>query len=306
MKRRVLAVVLLVVLVGLGGNAVLVARAERAAEAFGGGRVLALPGPDLNVREYGPAGGPAIVLLHGYSASIQWWEPVAEALAAATGRRVIALDLVGHGGSEAPRAAQAYGAEGQAAAVRAALDALGVRRAALVGHSMGGGVTTAVAEAEPERIERVVVVDTYGDTGLVAIPAMRSVVCAPVLGPAVDRFRGIDALSTSSLQTGFAADYPVPDFAYRSLQRLTHTGVCDSDAIEDLNAVRPVADRLAGLGRPVLVLWGERDVITPTAPNVARFTAAGLPPRVIAGSGHSVMVERPEEFLAAVTDFLAA
>ncbi|RWA15421.1 hypothetical protein MBRU_10250 [Mycolicibacterium brumae DSM 44177] len=300
---RVLIAVVVLLLPGLAVNAVLVGRAERAAEPFGGGEVLALDGPDLNIRSYGGE-GPPIVLLHGYASSIQWWEPVADRLAVATGRRVIAIDLVGHGGSEAPRDAADYGADGQAAAVIEALGALGVEHVALVGHSMGGGVATAVAESAPELVDKVVVVDTYGDAGLKSMPALGEAVCWPLLGPALDRFRAIDAVDKSSLQTGFAPDYPVPEFAYRSLQRLTHTGVCDSTVIDDLNATRPVAERLAGLGRPVLVLWGEHDVLTPTEPNVRRYADAGLAPTVIAGSGHSPMVEKPDEFLAAVTPFL--
>lgn len=296
----------LVVLVplGLAINAVAVARTEHAAEAFGGGQVLDLPGVDLNVRDYGGPGERAVVLLHGYASSIEWWQPVAEKLAA-EGHRVIAIDLIGHGGSAAPRDGADYGAQGQATAVRQALSALGVSRAVLIRHSMGGAVATAVAESEPELVEKVVVSDTPAEAGLVAVPFMSRVVCAPVVGPAVDRFRGIRAVTDSSLQTGFAADYPVPEFAYRSLRRLTHVGVCDSDAVEDLNSGVPIADRLAGLGRPVLVVWGEDDVLTPTQPNVARFTEAGLPPTVIAGSGHSPMVEKPDEFVSAITEFVS-
>lgn len=293
-----------VALLALVVNAVLVDRSAHPAEPFGGGRVLELAGPDLNVREYGPATGDrAIVLLHGYSASIQWWEQVAPALAA-NGHRVIAIDLVGHGGSEAPRESEPYGAAGQSEAVRQALEELGVRHAVLVGHSMGGAVATALAENNPDLVERVVVSDTPGDDGLTAMPVLGQAVCWPLVGPALDRFRAIDAIDEGSLQTGFADDYPVPDFAYRSLQRLTHTGVCDSVVSQDLNAHEAVADRLAGLGKPVVVLWGEHDVLTPTAANVERYTEAGLPPRMIAGSGHTPMVEQPDEFLAAVRDFV--
>jgi hypothetical protein len=64
-KLKATVVVVLAALVGLLINAVAVDRAEHAAEPFGGGRVLELPGPDLNVREYGPPGDRAIVLLHG-------------------------------------------------------------------------------------------------------------------------------------------------------------------------------------------------------------------------------------------------
>jgi len=297
MKLRILVGLLVAAVVALAVNAVVVAHTSRAAEPFAGGHVLKLDGPDLNVREYGPAGERAIVLLHGYSASIEWWEKVAPALAAH--QRVIAVDLVGHGGSEAPTDAAPYHADGQAEAVHRALEALGVRHAELVGHSMGGKVAAEFATKYPEMVERVAVSDTPAGEDLVAMPLLGRMLCWPVIGPALDRFRDVDAISESSLQTGFAADYPVPQLAYRSLKQLNYAGVCDSK-----DAGRPVAETLKGLGKPVLVLWGDKDVLTPTASNVARYTAAGLPPHLIEGSGHSPMVEKPDQFLAAIGDFV--
>ena len=64
------------------------------------------------------------------------------------------------------------------------------------------------------------------------------------------------------------------------------------------------ADRLAALGKPVLVVWGERDVLTPTAANVERYRKAGLAPTIIPGVGHSPMVEAPGEFVSAITEFI--
>ena len=304
MRIKLVVGVLAVVAAGLLVNAVAVDRDSHVAEPFGGGRVLPLDGPDLNVREYGRADGDkAIVLLHGYSASVQWWDQVAPALAA-DGHRVVAIDLVGHGGSEAPRDEDAYGAAGQSGAVREALHVLGIRQAVLVGHSMGGAVAVAVAEDEPELVKRIVVSDTPAGVDQGALPLLKEMVCWPVVGPALDRFRAIDAFDTSSLQTGFADDYPVPDFAYRSLQRQTHTGVCDSNVVRDLDGQQDIADRLAALDPPALVIWGERDVLTPTAANVERYTAVGLAPVLIDGSGHTPMVEKPDEFLAAISDFV--
>lgn len=284
-------------------NAVLVNRVQRAAEPFGGGRVFDLAGASLNVREYGSGGDRAVVLLHGYSASIQWWESVAPALA--RGTRLIAIDLIGHGGSVAPRDAARYGADEQAAAVRQALDALGVRHAVLVGHSMGGSVATVLAETAPNLVDRVVVSDTVAAPGLVAMPVLGNAVCWPITGQALDRLRRIDAVDENALQAGFAPGFPVPDIAYRSLQRMTHTGVCKARAASaTTNDQRAVADRLAGLGKPVLVVWGERDVLAPTRANVDRYRAAGLAPVIIAGSGHSPMVEKPAEFITAVGAFV--
>lgn len=297
MKLRIAVSVLLLAVVALLLNELVVTKEQRKAEPFAGGHVLELDGPDLNVREYGPPGDRAVVLLHGYSASIQWWEQVAPRLA--RDQRVIAIDLVGHGGSEAPGDSAPYQSAEQAKAVHNALVQLGVRHAVLIGHSMGGAVSAELARQYPDLVERVVVSDTPAADDLVTMPLLGKMVCWPVIGPALDRFRTVDAVTESSLQTGFGADYPVPDYAHRSLERLTYAGVCDST-----EGPHPVVETLAALHKPVLVLWGDQDVLTPTAPNVERYTEAGLAPVVIKGSGHTPMVEQPDQFLAAVTDFV--
>lgn len=297
MKLRIAVGVLLLAVVALLLNELVATKEHRRAEPFAGGHVLELHGPDLNVREYGPPGDRAVVLLHGYSASIEWWDQVAAPLA--RDQRVIAIDLVGHGGSEAPGDGAAYASAAQAAAVREALEALGVRHAVLVGHSMGGTVSAELARQDPQLVDKVVVSDTPGADDLVSMPLLGRMVCWPVIGPALDLFRGVDAISEGSLQTGFAASYHVPDFAHRSLERLTYAGLCDST-----EGTHPTAETLAALHKPVLVLWGDEDVLTPTAPNVERYTAAGLPPVMIKGSGHTPMVEQPDQFLAEVTGFI--
>ena len=140
MKWRIGVIAIVVVVAALVVNAFLVARATRQAQAFDGGRVIELEGPDLNVKEFGPPGDRAVVLLHGYSASVQWWDRVAAALPA---QRVIAIDLVGHGGSEAPRNAESYRIESQADAVRNALDALEVPGGTFDGRARGAGTRRA-------------------------------------------------------------------------------------------------------------------------------------------------------------------
>jgi pimeloyl-ACP methyl ester carboxylesterase len=298
MKWRIIAIAAAVLVAALVVNAFLVSRDTRDAEAFDGGRVLELDGPDLNVKEFGAGGDRAVVLLHGYSASVQWWDRAAASL---TGQRVIAIDLVGHGGSEAPNDAASYRVGAQADAVRNALDALGVRHAVLVGHSMGGFVALALAEQDPEHVERVVISDKPAEMSLAQMPALAGLACAPVIGQAIDRLRPVDAITDSSLQTGFADGYAVPPLAHRSLQQLTHSGLCYA---RDQDGEPSAVDRIAGLEQPVLVVWGERDVLTPTAPNVERYRQAGLTPTVIAGVGHSPMIEAPGEFVNAITEFI--
>ena len=222
MTRRV-GIVLAALLAVLTANAIIVGRERSTATPFGGGRVLELDGPDLNVREYGPNNGRAIVLLHGYAASIEWWDPVAERLAA-EGNRVIAVDLVGHGGSEAPADDEAYSADSSRMRSWPRSRELDVRRADLVGHSMGGDVATAIVERFPSLVERVVVIDTFAAPGLLDEGVLARAACWPIVGAALDRLRSLDAASESSLQTAFAPDYPVPDVAHRSLERLDSPG----------------------------------------------------------------------------------
>ncbi|MDG5482517.1 alpha/beta fold hydrolase [Mycolicibacterium gadium] len=298
MKWRITVIAAVVVVAALAVNALLVSRATHSAQAFDGGRVLELDGPDLNVKEFGPPGDRAVVLLHGYSASVEWWNRVAAAL---PDHRVVAVDLVGHGGSEARTDAESYSIDSQARAVRSALDAIGVRHAIVVGHSMGGFVALALAEQDPKRVERVAISDTPAEMSLAEMPALAGLACAPVIGQAIDRLRSVDVVTNSSLQTGFADGFAVPPLAHRSLERLTHPALCYA---RDQDGEPAAVDRIARLEQPVLVVWGERDVLTPTAVNVQRYRQAGLTPVVIPGSGHSPMVEAPGEFVNAITEFI--
>src|ERR687895_1283322 len=104
--RRVLLALLVVLVVALAVNTVVTDRQTEAAQADAG-RVIDLPGGDLQVREDGLQDGPAVVLLHGFACSLGWWDGVTPALA--RNHRVIRFDLLGHGGSEKPK--QGYGME---------------------------------------------------------------------------------------------------------------------------------------------------------------------------------------------------
>jgi pimeloyl-ACP methyl ester carboxylesterase len=303
--RKLLKFLVFIVIPALLINAWVVSRQVQAATAFGGGHVVSITGPDLNVREYGDGSGKgAIVLLHGYASSIEWWGDVAPELANKTGRKVIAIDLVGHGGSESPRDPKAYGALGQALAVTRVLAALKADDVVLVGHSMGGHIATYVAEREPNLVKKVAVIDTFGAPGLRDLGPLQAITCSPIIGPATDRLRAIDAVTKSSLQKGFAASYVIPDFAFRSLKRMLHRGVCNATAGDELNAQRPEAERLAELGKPVKVIWGAEDTLTPTAANVAAYRNAGLTPEVIQGSGHSAQVEKPDDVVKILVGFV--
>ncbi|MFJ7244924.1 alpha/beta fold hydrolase [Kitasatospora sp. NPDC098652] len=117
-------------------------------------RTVELPGVTLAYRESGRPDGPPLVLLHALGERAADWEPVLPELA--PDHHVYALDLRGHGDSG--RTAR-YGLAEMREDVLAFLDALGLARVDLVGHSMGGVVAYLLAQAAPERVDRLVLED---------------------------------------------------------------------------------------------------------------------------------------------------
>jgi pimeloyl-ACP methyl ester carboxylesterase len=120
----------------LAANTIWVDSRTRPAAPREGGKIIDTDVEPVNVRVEGQ--GPAILLLHGFGAAIDWWNNVAPALAAH--HRVIRADLIGHGGTAARAICYAITRQAQLAA--ALLDKLNVGRVTVVGHSMGGGCSS--------------------------------------------------------------------------------------------------------------------------------------------------------------------
>src|SRR6476469_9806770 len=97
-----IAIAVAVVLgVAITANALIVgARTEQAEVTVPGGRILDLPGGELQVIDRGPRGAAPIVLIHCFTCAIDWWDGVVPRLERS--HRVVAIDLLGHGGSEKP------------------------------------------------------------------------------------------------------------------------------------------------------------------------------------------------------------
>jgi pimeloyl-ACP methyl ester carboxylesterase len=301
-SRRSLAIVavLTAIAVALGANTIAVDSKMRAAVARSGGIVMDTGIVPANVKVEGE--GPPIVLIHGFGAAFDWWDEIAPALAA--DHRVIRLDLIGHGGTEAP--ASGYTIERQAKLVAAVLDKLGVARVAAIGHSMGGEVATALAEADPARIERLVLIDSppKPETTFKLGPRLALI---PVLGELMSRFAS-DATIREMLAQGFAVGFPVPDRFVADVKQLTYTAfrTAHNDSIA-YETEKPVVERLAALdpAPPLLVIFGSRDALV--APASARLyeRVPGAKLVILDGPGHSPMVEAPEKVVALIKDFLA-
>src|ERR671930_1072874 len=113
--------------------------------------------------------GPPVVLVHGMVNSSRHWEQVA--LELADSHTVVAPDLIGHGDSATPRGDYSLGAH--ASVIRDLLASIGIDRASIVGHSLGGGVAMVFFYQFPQRTERLVLVSS-GGLGREVSPLLRA------------------------------------------------------------------------------------------------------------------------------------
>jgi len=302
-RRRPFAVVAVVLLAVIGAvfvNAFLVDRTTRAAVARDGGAIEATGVVPANVLVEGD--GPTIVLIHGFGAALDWWDGIVPQLA--EDHRIIRLDLIGHGGTEAPQ--RGYSIERQAALVAAVLDAHNADKVTVIGHSMGGEVATALAEARPERIDRMILIDTP-PAGAVSFDTLTRLYLSPVVGPLLDRFAN-DALYREALAQGFAPGFDVPQRFVADLAQLTYpAAVAAHDGSFTFRSAATIPERLAALqpAPPLLVIFGRLDVIVPVAEAQKYRAVPGARIETIDGVGHSPMVEAPDRTLALIRAFLA-
>jgi pimeloyl-ACP methyl ester carboxylesterase len=301
-RRRVTAIVSLLAVVGaLVVNAVQVDRQD--AEAAGED-IMALDGGNVHVRQDGPLTAPALVLIHGLGGSTHWWDSLTPALAGS--HRVIRIDLLGHGQSAKP-AGGGYAITEQGARVGAVLDRLDVRRAIVVGHSTGGSVATALAEQRPALVAALVLVDTGPrPDAFISNGVTGQLLFTPLLGQLVWRFR-TDGLLRRGLSTGFSrAGYEIPQQLVDDVRATTHHAfTATSQAADDYLKQRPVPDRLATVGKPLLVVFGQDDQRWRSASAVEYRAVPGATVQVLPGVGHSPMLEDPSRTAAALLPWLA-
>lgn len=293
--------VVLALAVILGVNALVTDAETKPAEVTEpGGRIVSLPGGDLQVVERGPREGSPIVLVHCFTCAINWWDGMIPRLARA--HRVIAVDLLGHGGSEKP--SSGYSIEDQADLVAGVLARLGVRKAEVVGHSLGGPVSIALAERSPQLVERLVAIDSvpdnsYGDVGFTGELPFK-----PVLGEALWRIKP-DFTIRHGLEVAFAPGFSVPDAFVEDVKRMTYTSYTESHtAFDDYTGEEPLPQRAAATGKPVLAIMGaEEQLASDPRAALAAYRAAGAETKLIQGAGHSPNVEKPAETAALVLAF---
>ncbi|HSU16400.1 alpha/beta hydrolase [Longimicrobium sp.] len=225
------------------------------------------------------AGAETVVLLHGLSGSARWWQRNIPALAVA--RRVAVPDVIGFGRSRLRGPLPDVPA--LAAVLAEWIASISADPVHLVGHSMGGHLAIHVAARYPERVRRLVLVDAAG------VPRARTprnlLRLAFEAGPprrwGDPRF--LPVIWRDALVAG-------PVTVLRGLRHILR------------DDVRPLLPRISA---PTLILWGEKDGLVPLeAARELRAGIAGSRLLVIPNAYHNVMVDRPDEFNAALLSFL--
>ena len=246
----------------------------------------------------GPVSAPHVVFVHGLGGSLATWSLNLPAFAGQF--RICALDLVGAGSSA--KTATDYNVRALAGFLARFLDALGPewQRVSIVGHSLGGAVALAFAGSYPQRVERLVLVDSVG------------------LGPEIDR-TVLDLMRSEPTQENLRAElshfFAQPGLLQQALvdqlyEQRTQPGAHEalvataSAAFDDGQQRIDLRNTLEGLNIPVLVVWGDADAVIP----VAHAQEAKRTPQsrleVFAGSGHCPHIESAGAFNQLVQSFL--
>jgi len=283
-------------------NALLVGAKTGSAEVtVPGGRVLDLPDGEIQVVEGGPRDGDPIVLIHCYTCALDWWDGMRPALERR--HRVIAMDLLGHGGSEKP--ASGYTPPHQAELVAQALEQLKVRDATVVGHSLGGIVAVALAEQSRHLVDRVAIVDMPPDNSYGGFGFPESLAFVPVLGEALWTLKP-DFSIRDGLGVAFAPGFDVPDAFVEDVKRMNYTAYDETPTRDEEYLDEGALDRRMRATRlPLLAIMGaEEQLVEEPQRALSQYaTVPGAEAHLIAGAGHSPNVEKPAETARLVLGF---
>ena len=242
-------------------------------------------------------GAETVLLIHGFGGDLDNWLFNLDALAAES--TVVALDLTGSrpGPDPDPRPFRT----GLATAVFDFMDAAEVETAHLVGHSLGGAVALAIAAAAaPERVRSVTLVCPAGlgpDVNRGYIDGFVSSASRRQLKPVLENLFADPGLVNRSLVDGV--------LRYKRLDGVTESLEALADGVFPGGAqalVEPGA--VAGLGVPVLVVWGAEDRIVPAA-HAEAAAGAGAAVEIVAGAGHMVQMEAAPRVNSLITAHVA-
>jgi 2-hydroxymuconate-semialdehyde hydrolase len=263
-------------------------------------------GARVHYQEFGDASKPTIVLIHGYTASLYVWKTVAPMFADG-GFHVVALDLLGFGYSEKPSWFD-YAISSQARVVARFMNRLGIGRATIVGSSYGGAVAATLALDYPERVEKLVLVDTVCNDNLKNHPILK-LAAVPGVGEAITPFL-IDSRAFQRYRmrgTLSPANHKlITDERVEGILR----PLTAADAHHSLLATSRAwsAERIQQdahlINQPTLIVWGADDKVIPPDDG-HRLHNSILHSRfvILKDCGHIPQEEKSDLFAEIVTEF---
>ena len=221
--------------------------------------MLDVAGLRLHVRDSGPKNAPAVILLHGFGASLHTWEPWAQGLQ--TDHRVIRFDLPGSGLST-PDPTGDYSDARSLHVLVSLMDHLGVAKASVVGHSIGGRMAWTFAALHPERVDKLVLIspDGFASPGFeygtqpnvpASVKLMRYALPKPLLRMSLAPAYANPAAMTDALATRYHDLMLAPGSRDALIARLQQTVLTNPT---------PLLQRIRA---PTLLLWGEQDGMIP-------------------------------------------
>ncbi|HEY4034274.1 MAG TPA: 2-succinyl-6-hydroxy-2,4-cyclohexadiene-1-carboxylate synthase [Ktedonobacteraceae bacterium] len=267
-------------------------------------------GVQIGVIQYGTTtqNAPVLVLLHGFTGSAAGWGSLLEELAA-PGRRVIALDMLGHGQSDAPDDPQRYSMEHCQADIISVLQTLGIKEgeAILLGYSMGGRIALYCAFS---RYFRALILESASPGIANPVERGKRRVSDRALADRIER-EGIEAFVDDWEELPLFASQRNLPIAYRraqKVQRLNNRAHGLANSLRGVGTgVQPALEwRLSTLTIPVLLIAGERDSKFCTIGQYMAQQLLKAQLQIVPDTGHNVHLEQPERFLTLVHQFCDA
>ena len=267
---------------------------------------IALPnGESLAYIDRGERSGPPVILIHGYTDSARDWVPMLPYLAKRD--RLILVDIRGHGQSSKPECC--YTRIDFAYDIKLLLDALGVQRADIVGHSLGSIIAQTFAEYWPERTAHVVLISSTGGSP----PDRPKQPLQFDFAAEIRKLKEPIEADSPFMIAWWDSPTPVdPDFIRR--QRRDAAGIplrvwlaVLDQALPANNIYADLQSTLPRLKAPTLLIWGSKDpIMEEDVRQSLRKALPGAKVKIFDGLGHNPFWEDPRGVAEAVNAFLDA